>query len=359
MTELSVYRVGMTLSLARPQPLAPHAGSLSPEFLHHPAFGLALRVGTRASPLALVQARSFMTQLGMAHPFLEIFGSLCETQISTRGDRDQVRRLAEIGGKGLFSKDIHEALRSGQIDFAVHSLKDLETFLPDDLVLDCTLKREDPRDALVLRDRDAVRGGGDVLDCLPKGAVVGCASVRRQAQLLARRPDLRFCLIRGNVQTRLRKLEEGACDATFLALAGLNRLGLAGRADVIFEPDDMLPACGQGVIGITLRRRDTGLRSLMKAIEDPATRLAATAERALLEALDGSCRTPIGGFARLEKGELVLHGLIASEDGSVVIRRQISGSPDEATQLGTEMGEMLRRDTPPAVFAQVIGQPGW
>ncbi|GBR18337.1 hydroxymethylbilane synthase [Asaia spathodeae] len=327
--------------------------------LPHPVFGRELRVGTRASPLALVQARSFMAQLGETFPLLEIFGSLQERRISTKGDRDQVRRLAEIGGKGLFSKEIHEALRAGEIDFAVHSLKDLETFLPDDLVLDCTLRREDPRDALVLRDRNAVQPGQDPLDCLPKGAVIGCASVRRQAQILARRPDLRFCLIRGNVQTRLRKLEEGACDATLLALAGLNRLGMAARADVVFEPDDMLPACGQGIIGITLRRRDTGLRKLMTAIEDPATRLAATAERALLEVLDGSCRTPIGGFAKFENGRLVLHGLIAAEDGSVVVRREIAGLPEEASALGAEMGAMLRRDTPAAVFSRLIGQPGW
>ncbi|WP_243444036.1 hydroxymethylbilane synthase [Asaia prunellae] len=349
----------MTLSLARPQSIAPYAVSLSPEFLHHPAFGQALRVGTRASPLALVQARSFMTQLSLAHPFIELFGSLCETPISTRGDRDQVRRLADIGGKGLFSKEIHESLRAGTIDFAVHSLKDLETFLPDDLVLDCTLEREDPRDALVLRNRDAVAQTGEPLDCLPKGAVIGCASVRRQAQLLARRPDLRFCLIRGNVQTRLRKLEEGACDATFLALAGLKRLGLADRADVIFDPEEMLPACGQGIIGITLRRRDTGLRALVKTIADSTTHLAAIAERTLLETLDGSCRTPIGGFARIENGDLVLHGLIAAEDGSVLVRRKIKGSPADAARLGVEMGVMLRRDTPSAVFERVIGQPGW
>ena len=350
----------MTLTLARPLSIDPIAAAALPrELLQHPAFGRTLRIGTRASPLALVQSRSFMAQLGAAYPFLEIFGSLQECPISTRGDRDQVRRLADIGGKGLFSKEIHESLRAGVIDFAVHSLKDLETFLPDDLVLDCTLRREDPRDALVLRDRDAVVAGGDALDCLPKGAVIGCASIRRQAQLLARRPDLRFCLIRGNVQTRLRKLEEGACDATFLALAGLNRLGLGSRADVVFEPETMLPACGQGIIGITLRRRDTGLRGLLAGIEDTATRIAATAERALLEALDGSCRTPIGGFARMEKGRLILHGLIASEDGACVVRRRIEGQPGEAAALGAEMAAMLRRDTPEAVFDRLIGQPGW
>ncbi|GEL02674.1 hydroxymethylbilane synthase [Swaminathania salitolerans] len=350
----------MTISPARSPIHDLHgATTLSPDVLGHPLFGQTLRIGTRASPLALVQTRSFMAQLGERFPFLELFGGLREQRISTKGDRDQIRRLAEIGGKGLFSKEIHQALRAGEIDFAVHSLKDLETFLPNDLVLGCVLRREDPRDALVLRDRASLRPGGDPLDALPAGAVIGCASIRRQAQLLARRPDLRFCLIRGNVQTRLAKLEAGACDATFLALAGLNRLGLGARADVIFEPEDMLPACGQGMIGITLRRSDAGLLSLMPAIEDRESRLAARAERALLEGLDGSCRTPVGGFARIVKGELVLHGLIAAEDGSFVLRRSLSGAPEEGAGLGAELAAILRRDTPPDLFARLIGQPGW
>lgn len=350
----------MTISPARLLMLDPHfAAALPSAVLAHPVFGRDLRVGTRGSPLALVQTRGFMAQLGEAFPFLEIFGSIRAEEISTRGDRDQSRRLAEIGGKGLFSKEIHEALRAGKIDFAVHSLKDLETFLPDDLILGCTLQREDPRDALVLRDRQAVQPGGDPLAALPKGAVIGCASIRRQAQLLARRPDLRFCLIRGNVQTRLNKLEAGECDATFLALAGLNRLGMGGRADVIFEPEAMLPACGQGIIGITLRRADDGLQALMPALEDRATRHAAMAERALLEGLDGSCRTPIGGYASVAQGRLTLHGLIASDDGSFVLRRSISGAAEEGSALGTELATMLRRDTPKEVFDRLIGQPGW
>nr|WP_264815789.1 hydroxymethylbilane synthase [Asaia krungthepensis] len=350
----------MTISPARPLTLDPHsAATLPAALLTHPVFGRDLRVGTRGSPLALVQTRSFMAQLGEAYPFLEIFGSIKAQEISTRGDRDQSRRLAEIGGKGLFSKEIHEALRAGRIDFAVHSLKDLETFLPDDLMLGCTLRREDPRDALVLRDRGALRPGNDPLSALRKGAIIGCASIRRQAQLLARRPDLRFCLIRGNVQTRLNKLEAGECDATFLALAGLNRLGLGDRADVVFEPEAMLPACGQGIIGITLRRADDGLRALLPALEDRATRHAAMAERALLEGLDGSCRTPIGGYAAITGGRLTLHGLIASEDGSFVLRRSLSGAPEEGAALGAELATQLRRDTPRAVFERLIGQPGW
>lgn len=350
----------MTISPARSPILGPHyAANLSSDVLDHPVFGRNLRVGTRASPLALVQTRSFMAQLGEAFPFLELFGTLCEQEISTRGDRDQVRRLAEIGGKGLFSKEIHEALRAGEIDFAVHSLKDLETFLPDDLVLGCTLPREDPRDVLVLRDRDRGDIRSDPLDALPHGALIGCASVRRKAQLLARRPDLRFCLIRGNVQTRLAKLEQGACDATLLALAGLNRLGMSARADVIFEPEDMLPACAQGIIGVTLRRRDRDLNVLIPAIEDGATRIAATAERALLAGLDGSCRTPIGGFAAITGETVTLHGLIASEDGGFMLRRSLSGHVNEALLLGEELAAILRRDTPTAIFDRLIGQPSW
>jgi len=350
----------MTISPALALKLNPHLAATLPSALFtHPVFGRDLRVGTRGSPLALVQTRSFMAQLGQAYPFLEIFGSIKAQEILTRGDRDQSRRLAEIGGKGLFSKEIHEALRAGRIDFAVHSLKDLETFLPDDLLLGCTLRREDPRDALVLRDRDGLCPGGDPLSALRKGAIIGCASIRRQAQLLARRPDLRFRLIRGNVQTRLRKLEAGECDATFLALAGLNRLGLGDRADVVFEPEAMLPACGQGIIGITLRRKDDGLLALMPALEDRMTRHAAMAERALLEGLDGSCRTPIGGYASVGEGRLTLHGLIASEDGSFVLRRSLTASPEEASAMGAELAAIMRRDTPREIFDRLIGQPGW
>lgn len=315
---------------------------------------LPLRVGSRASPLALWQTRTFLTRLTRFCPVLRDMGAFQEHQISTEGDRNLTQRLAEIGGKGLFAKEIHEALVAGRIDFAVHSLKDLETNLPPGLVLACTLKREDARDAIILRDRTVRVDSADPYACLPEGALIGCASVRRQAQMLSRRPDLRFGLLRGNVQTRLDKLQAGACDATLLALAGLRRLGMEDRVDIVLEPDQMLPAAGQGIVGVTVRESDTELRELLSAIEDPEARAVSTAERALLAELDGSCRTPIGGYARIENGVLKLTGMIASEDGTFLIRREITGAPLEAARMGTELAEELRRDTPAAIFAEMI-----
>ncbi|AAW61621.1 porphobilinogen deaminase [Gluconobacter oxydans] len=314
---------------------------------------LPLRVGSRASPLALVQTRNFLTRLTRFCPVLRDMGAFQEYQISTEGDRNLVQRLAEIGGKGLFAKEIHEALAAGRIDFAVHSLKDLETNLPPGLVLACTLKREDARDALILRDRDVKVDPQRPYDCLPEGALIGCASVRRQAQMLHVRPDLRFCLLRGNVQTRLDKLRAGACEATLLALAGLRRLGMEDRVDVVLEPDQMLPASGQGIVGVTVRESDLELRELLSAIEDPEARAVSTAERALLAELDGSCRTPIGGYARIENGVLKLSGMIASEDGTFLLRREIEGAPLEAARLGTELADELRRDTPAHIFDEM------
>ncbi|QHI95384.1 hydroxymethylbilane synthase [Aristophania vespae] len=310
---------------------------------------LPLRVGTRASPLALVQTRNFLTRLTRFCPVLRDMGAFQEFQINTSGDRSALR-LADIGGKGLFSKEIHERLLEGGIDFAVHSLKDLETNLPEGLVLGCTLKREDARDVLLLKDRKITFNPDDPLSCLPKGAKIGCASVRRQAQLLHLRPDLKFCLIRGNVQTRLDKMNAGQCDATLLALAGLRRLGMEDRADVILEPSVMVPASGQGIVGVTIRESNVELRELLSAIEDPEARAVATAERALLAELDGSCRTPIGGYAQLKNNELHMIGLIASEDGSFLLRRETKGALHEAAELGRELAIELRRDTPSHVF---------
>lgn len=325
---------------------------------------LPLRVGTRASPLALVQTRAFLTRLTRFCPLLRDMGAFQEHQISTTGDQILSRRLAEIGGKGLFAKEIHEALAAGRVDFAVHSLKDLETALPEGLELACTLKREDARDVLILhpRLRAQLAGGADPLDILPHGAVIGCSSVRRQAQLLHRRPDLKFTLLRGNVQTRLDKLAGGACDATMLALAGLRRLGMEDRADIILDPTQMVPAAGQGIVGVTVRSADAELLDLLSAIEDPEARAVATAERALLAVLDGSCRTPIGGYARLVPStrtggvgplagyDLVLTGLVAREDGSFYLKREIRGVPAEARQLGERLGASLRADSPADIF---------
>ncbi|MFT8645526.1 hydroxymethylbilane synthase [Gluconacetobacter sp.] len=321
---------------------------------------LPLRVGTRASPLALVQTRAFLTMLTRFCPVLRDMGAFQEHQINTTGDQVQNRRLAEIGGKGLFAKEIHDALSDGRIDFAVHSLKDLETTLPPGLVLACTLRREDARDVLILRpgavQPDQVDPAAP-FDSLPRGALVGCASVRRQAQMLHDRPDLRFGLLRGNVQTRLDKLAAGQCEATLLALAGLRRLGMGDRADIILDPEIMVPAAGQGIVGVTVRESDIELRELLSAIEDYEARAVSTAERALLAELDGSCRTPIGGYARLIDDAqgggpmLRLTGLVAREDGSFLLRRVVTGAPADAERMGRELGHSLRADSPADIFA--------
>lgn len=347
----------MTVSLSSSQALQ-HVAAEAAKRSHASAppqrSKLPLRVGTRASPLALVQTRHFLTRLTRFCPVLRDMGAFKEEQMHTSGDLNVKDRLAEIGGKGLFSKEIHELLALGGIDFAVHSLKDLETNLPPGLVLACTMKREDARDVLILRDRRVEVDPNDPYACLPEGALVGCASVRRQAQMLHRRPDLRFCLLRGNVQTRLDKLNAGHCDATLLAYAGLKRLGMEDRIDVPLDPAHMLPASGQGIVGVTVRESNHELRELLSAIEDPEARAVATAERSLLAELDGSCRTPIGGYARLQDGELHLSGLVASEDGTFLLRREYQGRPSDAAKMGKEMGEELRANTPPDIFAQII-----
>ena len=320
--------------------------------LHHGRRNLPLRVGTRASPLALFQTRAFLAVLTHFCPVLRGMDVFQEHPIDTTGDRVQDRALAEIGGKGLFAKEIHEALSDRRIDFAVHSLKDLETALPPGIVLACTLRREDARDALILGPDAAPPDPADLYASLPANALVGTASVRRQAQLLHARPDLRMTIIRGNVQTRLRKLHGGECSATMLAYAGLRRLGLEHEASLVLDTEAMVPAACQGIIGITVRAADTELLELLSAIEDPEARAVSTAERALLAVLDGSCRTPIGGYARLlPDGQLMLTGLVARADGSFLLKRTIHGAPADGRRLGEALGAELRADSPADIFA--------
>ncbi|HTB48086.1 MAG TPA: hydroxymethylbilane synthase [Acetobacteraceae bacterium] len=325
--------------------------------MHHPRVkahtrDLPLRVGTRGSPLALLQTRLFLHLLTTFCPVLRGLDVFEEHAIRTTGDAVQDRRLADIGGKGLFAKEIHEALADGRIDFAVHSLKDLETELPPGIVLACTLQREDARDALILGPDCGTPDPSDPFAALPDGAVVGTASVRRQAQLLHARPDLRVTTIRGNVQTRLGKVAAGDCAASLLALAGLRRLGMEDRASVVLDPDSMVPAAGQGIIGITTRADDVELHELLAAIEDPEAKAVSTAERAMLAELDGSCRTPIGGHARLLPGGLLhLTGLVARADGSFLLKRSLHGGVQDAVRMGTELGASLRADSPRDIFA--------
>jgi hydroxymethylbilane synthase len=306
-----------------------------------------IRAGTRGSPLALVQTRTFLRLLSAvpgAPPGQEVI-------ISTTGDNVQDRPLADIGGKGLFAKEIHEALLDNRIDCAVHSLKDLETELPPGIVLGCTLQREDARDVLILGDTCGTPDQADPLAALPHAALVGTSSVRRQAQLLHARPDLRVASIRGNVQTRLRKLREGECQASLLALAGLRRLNMEIPGAVVLDPGTMLPAAAQGIVGITVRAGDTALLDLLALIEDPPSRLAATAERATLAMLDGSCRTPIGAHARLlPDGRLTLTGMVARADGSFLLRHTLEGPSADAQRIGEELGAILRAASPVDLF---------
>jgi hydroxymethylbilane synthase len=311
---------------------------------------LPLRVGTRGSPLALAQTRAFQAQLSRFCPVLDSMSVFEEHVITTSGDRIQDKRLAEVGGKGLFAKEIHEALQDRRIDFAVHSLKDLETTLPPGIVLACTLKREDARDVLILGDGFEKPDPDAPFSSLPPRAVVGSASVRRQAQLLHARPDITVRTIRGNVQTRLARVKAGEFDGSLLALAGLRRLGLAGAAAVIIAPEIMVPAAGQGIVGVTVRADDVELRELLAAIEDPEARAVSMAERGLLAALDGSCRTPIGGYARIVEGELRLTGLVAREDGSFLLKAETRGSPRQAEALGRALGDELRGQSPADIF---------
>ena len=307
-----------------------------------------IRAGTRGSPLALVQTRTFLRLLADVPGA----GQGQEVIINTTGDAVQDRPLADIGGKGLFAKEIHEALLDRRIECAVHSLKDLETELPPGIVIGCVLAREDARDVLILGDSCGLPTPADPFASLPQAALIGTSSVRRQAQLLHARSDLRVTSIRGNVQTRLRKLQEGECQASLLALAGLRRLGIQVPGAVVLDPSAMLPAAAQGIVGVTVRAGDTALRAVLAAIEDWASRIAATAERAMLAVLDGSCRTPIGAHAcLLADNTLTLTGLVARADGSFLLRRTLAGAASDAARIGQALGASLRADSPADLFA--------
>ena len=333
---------------------------LPPASAVHHGRRLPLRVGTRGSPLARTQTRLFLDLLTRFCPVLgmDVHGQPVfeEHVIRTTGDAVQDRSLAEIGGNGLFSKEIHEALLDGRIDFAVHSLKDLETELPPGIVLACTLKREDARDALIVGPHCAAPVEGDPWGLLPAGAVIGTNSLRRQAQLLHARPDLRIVLLRGNVQPRIEKVQRGDCTASLLALAGIRRLGLRDVPMAVLEADAMVPSAGQAIVGITVRAADEPLHGLLAGIEDPEARAVSTAERAMLAVLDGNCRTPIGGYARLLPatdrglGRLHLTGLVARPDGTFLLKRSLHGSAADAARIGAELGASLRADSPPDIL---------
>jgi hydroxymethylbilane synthase len=286
--------------------------------------------------MALRQTMLVRDQLAAAYPDLAAPGAIEIVTIRTSGDRVQDRLLAEIGGKGLFAKEIEEALSADRIDLAVHSLKDLETWLPDGLAIACVLPRDDPRDVFV-------SATGASLAALPGSARVGTASLRRQAQLLRHRSDLVAVPIRGNVDTRLRKLQAGEFDAIVVALCGLERLDLTGRATEILPREVMLPAVGQGALAIECRAGNETVRQLVGPLHDPISAACVGAERAMLAALDGSCRTPIAGLAEAADGRLMIEGRLLKPDGSDEIRGRRQGAIIDAEALGTELGRELRR----------------
>ncbi len=292
-----------------------------------------LRIGTRGSALALAQAHETRARLMAAHGMGEEAFEI--VVIKTSGDQIQDRPLSEVGGKGLFTKEIEEAMLDGRIDLAVHSSKDMPTVLPDGLALTAFLPREDVRDAFISPKAKTLMD-------LPQNAVVGSSSLRRQAMIKRLRPDIEVVMYRGNVQTRLKKLAEGQVDATLLAYAGLKRLGLGDVVTSLLDPEEFLPAVGQGAICIESRENDSETKRLLSAIHDDETQIRLDAERAFLAVLDGSCRTPIGGLATVEDGRIAFRGTILKPDGSKVHDIAREGDASMAAEIGREAGEALK-----------------
>jgi hydroxymethylbilane synthase len=310
------------------------------------------KLGTRGSPLALTQCRMVAELLAQASGTRD--ADFPVQSFVTSGDRLLDQRLQDAGGKGLFTKELDEALLDRRIDAAVHSMKDVPTRLPDGIVLAAVPAREDPRDAFISHKAKTLKD-------LPPGAVVGTASLRRQAQALHLRPDLKIVTLRGSVATRLEKLDDGSIDATFLALAGLTRLGLAGHVTALLDSTEMPPAPGQGALAITCRADDAATRALLAKISIPASEIAIAAERGFLEALDGSCRTPIGALATITDGKLSFIGEVLSPDGAQHWRRTQSitqGGAPEAAALGHKLGALIRAEAGED-FIQSLDKRGW
>lgn len=304
----------------------------------------ALILGTRASKLALQQSEWFQSRIHLVAPDVRV----TLRKIQTSGDKIVDVPLAKIGGKGLFVKEIEEALLAGEIDLAVHSMKDVPAQLPKGLEILCVPAREDARDALISRD-------GRTFKDLPQGAKIGTASLRRQAQLLNARPDLRIEMLRGNLDTRLRKLKEGQFDAIVLAAAGLHRLAWAQEITEYLDPVVSLPAIGQGALGIEGRGDDQFVRSILERLNDRATSTTVTAERAFLYRLEGGCQVPIAAYATLSEGQLMVDGLIAGVDGKTIIRDRIQGRSQDAHALGVQLAERLLARGGDKILREIYG----
>ncbi len=307
-----------------------------------PSPGRPMHIGTRGSPLALAQAHETRDRLARAFGLDQACFAIVVIKVT--GDQVQDRALRDIGGKGLFTREIEEALLAGQIDIAVHSMKDMPVDQPSGLVIDCHLEREDVRDAFVSPIASRLAD-------LPRGAVVGTSSLRRRAQLALRRPDLQIVEFRGNVQTRMRKLNEGVAAATFLAMAGLNRLGVADVPRTPIDPDDMLPAVAQGCIGVERREDDVRAAAMLAAIHHAPTGRRLAAERGFLAQLDGSCTTPIAGLAELQGSSLRLSGEILKPDGSISIADELSGPASEGDRIGRTLADRLLTRAGPGFFS--------
>jgi hydroxymethylbilane synthase len=303
---------------------------------------ITIKIGTRSSQLALAQAVEVKQRLMSAHGDNTIKVEIVE--ISTKGDRILDRALSEIGGKGLFTEEIEQQLLAGDVDIAVHSTKDMPTALPEGLELSCFLPREAPADVFISNKASSIKE-------LPQGAVIGSASLRRQALIRRMRPDIKVITFRGNVQTRLRKLKEGQVDATLLAQAGLNRLNMQDIITSILPVDSFPPAPGQGVICIESREGDDAIKNLLSPLNDADTVIALGAERSFLATLDGSCRTPLAGYAYLESGQLQFHGMILSPDGQEMFETYRSSNPDNAQKIGKEAALELREQAGETFFA--------
>jgi len=304
-----------------------------------------LRIGTRGSALALAQATLVQQQIQDRYPQIAVDLEI----IKTTGDKIQDVPLAKIGGKGLFTKEIELAILAGEVDLGVHSMKDVPTEVPEGLVIGITTSREDPRDAFISRKYQA-------LEEVPPGGRLGTGSLRRRAQLLNLRPDLEIVPLRGNVDTRLRKLVAENLDAVILATAGLRRLGRAEEITAVIPAEVMVPAIGQGALGLEYRQDDEETRDILAFLDDPATRVAVAAERAFLARLEGGCQVPIAAYGELQEGTVVLDGLIGDLNGSRIFRDRIAGDPAEAAALGRRLAERLLARGGAQILSEVYGR---
>ena len=304
-----------------------------------------LRIGTRGSALALAQATLVQNQIQDHHPQITVELEI----IKTTGDKIQDVPLAKIGGKGLFTKEIEMAILAGEVDLGVHSMKDVPTEVPDGLVIGITTIREDPRDAFISRKYQSLRE-------IPRGGRIGTGSLRRKAQLMHLRPDLEIVPLRGNVDTRLRKLVEENLDAVILATAGLRRLGRAAEITAIIPETEMLPAIGQGALGLEYRQDDAETRNLLEFLDHPETKVAVAAERAFLARLEGGCQVPIAAKGSLQNGELILEGLIGDLTGTRIYREQVAGPPEAAEHLGRELAQRLLQLGGAQILSEIYGR---